>query len=254
MASENELAAILTASLTPSLDLKQPPVAISFADTVPRGVQMHSGRVPAGCSFWQDGAATAFATTAADHSLCAIGVYTHNLQPSPAQQTDLMDALKVFGELDYVRSEDLQLIPVLGSQPGYVVYAPLADSPLPPDVVLLFVNANQTLILSEATQQVENQNAPAMGRPACAIVPQVMNTDRAALSLGCCGARAYLDVLTDDVAVFAIPGAKLEAYVRRIEALAKANGILANFHKIRRKTIAAGGTPTIKESLAALTS
>jgi uncharacterized protein (DUF169 family) len=130
----------------------------------------------------------------------------------------------------------------------------LAESPLPPDVVLLFVDANQTLILSEATQQVENQNAPAMGRPACAIVPQVMNTGRAALSLGCCGARAYLDVLTDDVAVFAIPGARLEAYVRRIEALAKANGILANFHKIRRKTIAAGGTPTIKESLAALTS
>ena len=80
---------------------------------------------------------------------------------------------------------------------------------MPPDMVLLFVNANQTLILSEATQQVENQNAPAMGRPACAIVPQVMNTGRAALSLGCCGARAYLD-------------------------------------------IAAGATPTIKDSLAAL--
>ncbi len=118
--------------------------------------------------------------------------------------------------------------------------------------MLLFVNANQTLILSEATQQVENQNAPAMGRPACAIVPQVMNTGRAALSLGCCGARAYLDVLTDDVAIFAIPGAKLEAYTRRIEALAKANAVLANFHQIRRRAIAAGAAPTIKDSLAAL--
>jgi uncharacterized protein (DUF169 family) len=144
------------------------------------------------------------------------------------------------------------LIPVLQSQPGYVVYAPLADSLLPPDVVLLFVNANQTLILSEATQQVENQNPPAIGRPACAIVPQVMNSGRAALSLGCCGARAYLDVLTDDVAVFAIPGAKLEAYARRIEALAKANAVLSNFHQIRKRDIAAGGTPTIKDSLAAL--
>lgn len=55
------------------------------------------------------------------------------------------------------------------------------------------VNANQTLILSEATQQVEKQNPPAMGRPACAVVAQVMNTGRAALSSGCCGARAYLD-------------------------------------------------------------
>jgi uncharacterized protein (DUF169 family) len=163
-----------------------------------------------------------------------------------------MDALKVFGELDYVRAEDLALIPVLASQPRYVVYAPLADSPLPPDVVLLFVNANQTLILSEATQQVENQNAPAMGRPACAIVSQVMNSGRAALSLGCCGARAYLDVLTDDVAVFAIPGGKLEAYTRRIEALSKANGVLAKFHSLRRNAVASGQTPTIKDSLAAL--
>jgi uncharacterized protein (DUF169 family) len=248
MSQERNLAGVLTASL----DLKQPPVAICFADSLPPGVKSHAGRVPAGCRFWEDGATAAFATSASDHSLCAIGVYTHNLQTSPAQQTDLMDALKVFGELDYVRQEDLGLIPVLGSRPAYVVYSPLANSPLPPDVVLLFVNANQTLILSEATQQVENQNAPAMGRPACAIVPQVMNSGRAALSLGCCGARAYLDVLTDDVAVFAIPGGKLEAYTRRIEALSKANSVLAKFHSLRRQAVAVGQTPTIKDSLAAL--
>jgi uncharacterized protein (DUF169 family) len=118
--------------------------------------------------------------------------------------------------------------------------------------VILFINANQTLILSEATQQVENQNPPAMGRPACAVVAQVMNTGRAALSLGCCGARAYLDALTDDVAIFAIPGAKLKAYAERIEALSKANALLSNFHRLRRRDIEAGQEPTIKQSLAAL--
>jgi uncharacterized protein (DUF169 family) len=244
----SQLAAILAASL----DLRQAPVAISFTESLPVGVKSHAGRVPAGCRFWEDGATAAFTTSASEHSLCAIGVYTHNLQTSPAQQTDLMDALKVFGELDYVRQEDLALIPVLESQPRYVVYAPLADSPLPPNVVLLFVDARQTLILSEATQQVENQSAPAMGRPACAVVPQVMNTGRAALSLGCCGARAYLDVLTSEVAVFAIPGDKLEAYTRRIEALSKANGVLSKFHNLRRHAIEAGETPTIKDSLAAM--
>jgi uncharacterized protein (DUF169 family) len=242
----------LANSLAASLDLQQPPVALSFTDSLPAGIKTYSGRVPAGCKFWQDAATTAFATTAADHNLCAIGVYTHNLPSSPAQQTDLMDALKVFGDLDYVRPEDLESIPVLQSQPAYVIYAPLASSSLHPDVVLLFVNPGQILILSEATQQVENQNAPAMGRPACAVVPQVMNTGRAALSLGCCGARAYLDRLTNDVAIFAIPGAKLEAYTRRIESLAKANAVLANFHQIRRRAIAAGAAPTVKESLAAL--
>jgi uncharacterized protein (DUF169 family) len=119
-------------------------------------------------------------------------------------------------------------------------------------VVVLFVDASQTLLLSEATQQVENQNAPAMGRPACAVIPQVANTGIAALSLGCCGARAYLDVLTDDVAIFAIPGAKLDAYVRRIEALANANAILTKFHQIRRRDVEAGQTPSVKASLAAM--
>jgi hypothetical protein len=54
------------------------------------------------------------------------------------------------------------------------------------------------------------------------------------------------------VAVFAIPGGKLEAYARRIEALAKANAVLSSFHRIRKRDIAAGGMPTIKDSLAAL--
>ena len=71
----SQLAAILAASL----DLQQPPVAISFADSLPVGVKRHAGRAPAGCRFWEDGATTAFATSASDHNLCAIGVYTHNL-------------------------------------------------------------------------------------------------------------------------------------------------------------------------------
>ncbi len=242
----------LAETLAASLHLSQPPVAVCFTDAVPASIPAHSGRAPAGCRFWEDAAAGVFATSSADHALCAIGVYTHNLEPTPAQQTDLMDALKVLGELGYVTERDLPLIPVLKSRRAHVVYAPLAQSPLPADVVLLFVDAGQTLILSEATQQVENQNAPAMGRPACAVVPQVMNTGRAALSLGCCGARAYLDVLKDDVALFAIPGAKLAAYTERIAALAQANMVLAKFHHLRRQDVEAGNAPTVKESLAAM--
>jgi uncharacterized protein (DUF169 family) len=251
-ATQNTRFAPIADILTASLGLQQPPVAISFTDSLPVGIPAHVGRVAAGCRFWEDGAAAAFATTAVDHSLCAIGVYTHNLQPSPGQQTDLRDALKVFADLGYVRPEDLPEIPVLQSQPKYVVYSPLAHTALTPDVVMLFVHSNQTLILSEATQQVENHVAPAMGRPACAVVPQVMNTGRAALSLGCCGARAYLDVLSDDVAIFGIPGAKLAAYAERIETLSKANALLSRFHRIRRQAVEEGQNPTIRESLAAL--
>jgi uncharacterized protein (DUF169 family) len=242
----------IAVSLIEALHLQQPPVAIAFADSIPSGTREYAGSAPAGCRFWQDATTASFATSAADHSLCAIGVYTHNLQFTPPQQTDLLDALKVFGQLEYVREADIPSIPVLRTQPKYVVYSPLRETPLPPDVVLLFVNASQMLILSEAVQQVENHHAPAMGRPACAVVPQAMNTGEAALSLGCCGARAYLDILSEEVAMFAVPGAKLGQYVQRIESLAKANAVLSSFHQLRRRDVQAGRKPTVKESLAAM--
>jgi uncharacterized protein (DUF169 family) len=240
----------LSEILTSSLRLRQAPVAISLVNSLPDGLAQFHGRVAAGCKFWEEGAESGFATSASDHNLCAVGVHTHNLQPSPAQQADLMDALKVFADLDYVRPQDVAAIPVLRSQPAHVVYAPLARTPLPADLVMLLVDAGQTLILSEAVQQVENQAAPAMGRPACAVVPQVVNTGRAAISLGCCGARAYLDRLQDDVAIFALPGANLESYVERIAALAKANSVLSKFHRLRRGQVEGGASPSVKQSLA----
>ena len=242
--------AALSEVLRDTLQLRQSPVAIGFAESLPAGIARPEKRVAAGCRFWQDAAEASFVTAAEDHSLCAVGVYTHNLQPTSL--VDLHDALQIFGELGYVREADAALIPVLQTRPDYVIYSPLAETHIAPDVVLLFVDARQTLLLSEAVQQVEGGNPPAMGRPACAVIPQVMNTGRAALSLGCCGARAYLDVLTDEVAIFALPGKNLEAYVQRIEVLAKANTVLAKFHSIRRHDIEAGGAPSIQDSLAAL--
>jgi uncharacterized protein (DUF169 family) len=242
----------VSTEITDALQLRNPPIAICFADSIPTGFGAPLNRAPAGCRFWQDATSASFATSSADHSLCAIGVYTHNLEPSPAQQADLMDAIKVFGDLGYVRQEDLPLIPVLQSQPRHVLYSPLAETPLPPDVVLLFADAAQALILSEATQQVEGGNAPAMGRPACAIVPQVMNSGRAAMSLGCCGARAYLSLLTSSISLFAFPGTHIDAYSGRIVALVSANAALSKFHQIRHQEIHAGHSPTIQESLQAM--
>lgn len=252
MPTETATLRALAQSLTESLKLTQPPVAVAFTDTAPAGVPLYTGTAPAGCRFWQEATHGVFATAPRDHDLCAIGVYTHHLESTPAVQTDLMDALKVFGELDYVRPEDMPFIPVLQREAKIIVYGPLASIPVPPDVVLLFVKAEQTLILSEASQQLENGLPPALGRPACAVIPQAFNTGRTALSLGCCGARAYLDVLTPDLALYAVPASKLQAFTGRVAALANANAVLTQFHAMRRQDIEAGKHPSVKESLHAM--
>jgi hypothetical protein len=147
-------------------------VAIAFTDTVPAGVPPYAGLAPAGCRFWQEATGRVFATVSRDHDLCAVGVYTHHLASTVLLRTDLQDALKVFTDLEYVRPEDMAFIPVLQREAKVVVYGPLASIPVPPDVVLLFVKAEQALILSEASQQLENGLPPALGRPACGIVPR----------------------------------------------------------------------------------
>jgi uncharacterized protein (DUF169 family) len=238
--------------LTRALTLTDPPIAVCLADAVPAGVRRWSGPVPAGCFFWQEAARGAFATEAGDHDSCAIGTFTHNLDATAAHEADRRAALEVFADLKYVTAEDLAMIPVLATRPRAVVYAPLAATPLPPDVVLLLVRADQTLILSEASQSLERGLPPAMGRPACAVIPQAKNTGRAALSLGCCGARAYVDVLTADKAIYAIPGPRLDEYAARVDELASANRVLTSFHRLRRADVEAGKRPTVKESLAAL--
>jgi uncharacterized protein (DUF169 family) len=240
----------LAESLTRSLHLTTPPVAIRFVDAPAPG-DGAAPRVTAGCVFWQEGAHRSFATVSSDHASCAIGQYTHGLELE-ASSTDLEDAMRVMGDLGYLRPEDMAFVPRSEKTAKHVAYGPLADAPSLPDVVLLFVRADQQLLLTEATQQLELGLAPAMGRPACAIVSQSINSGRAALSLGCCGARAYVDTLTPDIALYAIPGARLAAYAERITTLAKANEVLTGFHRVRRAQIEAGERPSVKSSLAVL--
>ena len=233
-----------------SLKLRVAPVAVCMTDEPPQGVPASSQPAPAGCAFWERGAKGALVTSQKDHANCVVGMYTHHMPlATNEQQDDLNTCLKVFGDLGYVRPEDMPGIPVLKEEAKHVTYAPLAATPVPPSVVLLFADSRQSLAITEAVQQVESGAPPALGRPACAVIPQAINTGKPALSLGCCGARAYLDVLTDDFALWALPGARIADYAARIKVLADANNILTKFHQLRRDDVAAGKSPSVKESL-----
>ena len=236
--------------LIASLELSLPPIAVSLQDAVPDGVPEFDGSVPAGCVFWQEAARRTFATSAKHHALCSIGIHTMNLAQAPASQPEeLRTALEAMTGLDYVREAEVAAIPVARSEVKHALYGPLADFPAEPDVVLLFANARQGLVLSEALGRVDGGVPPAMGRPACAALPQALNQGLAAMSLGCCGARAYLDALADDIALWALPGNRLDRYCEQITTFANANRTLAMFHERRRTDVKAGLRPTVQESL-----
>ena len=236
--------------LIASLELSLPPIAIAFRDAVPDGVPEFDGSVPAGCVFWQEAAKRTFTTSARHHALCSIGIHTLNLSQAPASQPEeLRTTLEAMTGLDYVREEEVAAIPVVRRAVKHALYGPLADFPADPEVVLLFADARQGLVLSEAVGRVDGGVPPAMGRPACAVVPQTLNHGLATMSLGCCGARVYLDALSDDTALWALPGGRLDQYCDQIVAFANANRTLAMFHERRRADVESGQRPTVRESL-----
>ena len=236
-----------------ALALTKTPVAVTFTDSAPSGSAAPAASVPAGCSFWELGANSNLATEASHHRHCAIGIHTHNLAGAPeSQQHELETALGAMQGLDYVRPSEVQALPVIHTPHRYVLYGPLSEAASTPDVVLLFARASQGLVVTEALTRVDGEVPSVMGRPACALVPQVVNGGRSVSSLGCCGARAYLDALSDEMALWGLRGDRLEAYAEEIEGLSKANSVLTQFHELRRAAVEAGETPTVEDSLARL--
>ena len=243
----------ISTAISKALQLRVSPIAVCLSEEAPEGLPTPETPAAAGCVFWERGAESAFVTTPSDHSNCVIGMHTHHMPlTTDAQQDDLKACLQVFGDLGYVRPDEVGSIPVLSKESKYVTYAPLALAPQDPSAVLLLADSRQSLAITEAVQQVDPTAPPALGRPACAVIPQVVNTEKPALSLGCCGARAYLDVMTDDFALWALPGTRIAEYAERIQILASANQILTKFHALRRIDVDTGASPSIKDSLARL--
>jgi uncharacterized protein (DUF169 family) len=221
-------------SLTELLRLTSAPVAIAFVDAAPPGVAHVSAVEPAGCGYWRRAAAgEVFYTVADDHKRCPVGAHTHNVTLSPEEQQELMGLVQTMVGLSYLKMEDVAKIPTRKDPLRVAVYAPLADAPVPPDVVLIRGNAQQLMLLAEAAQAAGVAGTSAtMGRPTCAVLPESINSARTAASFGCVGNRVYTGA-DETEAYFAIPGPHLATVEERLAVIVRANQELETFHRAR---------------------
>jgi uncharacterized protein (DUF169 family) len=223
--------------LTTLLNLTSPPVAIAFVDEAPAGVPRVASPEPAGCGYWRRAAdGEVFFTLADDHKRCPVGAHTHHVPLSPAEQQELMGLVKVMAELSYIKLEEVVTIPTRKTPLRVAIYAPLDKAPTAPDVVLVRGNAQQLMLLAEASQSAGVAGAgPAMGRPTCAVIPEAINSARTSASFGCVGNRVYTGA-DDSEAYFAIPGALVAAVEERLAVIVHANQELEKFHRGRAET------------------
>jgi uncharacterized protein (DUF169 family) len=224
--------------MTELLGLASPPVAVTFAAAPPAGIARVSRPGPAGCAYWKQAAEGAvFYTEAADHWNCPVGAYTHGVGLPPERAKELEGVVGTMVGLQYIRMEEVGALPRRKEPFRVAVYAPLAETPTPPDVVLVRGRARQIMLVAEAARAagLEGDRA-AMGRPACAMIPAVLEGPGGVTSLGCIGNRVYTG-MGDDELYFTIPGGKVGLVVERLEAVMHANRELETYHEARRASL-----------------
>ena len=223
----------LARGLNETLNLTAPPIAITFSDDAPPGVDPfdspmptatddgRTGRVPAGCVFWMRGAERTFSTVAEDHANCSVGSVTHGFKTldevaGNADVAALLDA-------GWVTMDVVPQIPVVRDRPGTVTYGPLAETPVDPDVVLLRINGKQLMVLADALPGLRIE-----GKPQCHIVAIAKQDDEVAASVGCALSRVRTGMPATEMTC-AIPGARLPEVLAALSTTAEADTTVARY-------------------------
>jgi uncharacterized protein (DUF169 family) len=223
----------LALGLHDTLNLTSPPIAITFSDDAPPGVEPYdapmpeptadgrTGRVPAGCVFWMKGADRTFSTVADDHANCSVGSVTHGFKTldevaGNADVAALVDA-------GWVTMDVVPQIPVVREKPGTVTYGPLADTPVDPDVVLLRINGKQLMVLADALPGLRIE-----GKPQCHIVAIAKQDGDVAASVGCALSRVRTGMPATEMTC-AIPGERVPEVLGSLSATAQADTTVARY-------------------------
>ena len=215
------------------LGLVRRPIAMAMRATPPAGVAKFEGTAPAGCAFWRMASeGRTFFTVPSDHYNCAMGSYTHSIPLPPDRAKELDETLAFMTGIGYLRMEEVPDIPVLPTTPGAVVYAPLGDTPVDPDVVLFWGPASRVMLLQEAAIRAGVSGLNTFGRPTCMAVPAALALGMVA-STGCVGNRVYTG--TEEGEMYAaVPGKDLARLAETTSTIKSANVQLMEYHQARR--------------------
>lgn len=228
----------LEQQLTDALALPRRPVAIAARQHAPANVPAFSGSMPSGCSFWRLAAeGRVFSTVPSDHYNCPVGSHTHRIALPPERAHELSDVLSLMSQVGYIRMEEVPAIPQLPETPAVVVYAPLGETPVDPDAVIVAGIPGRLMLVNEAATRSGTALQPFFGRPTCMAIPAALGHGVVS-STGCIGNRIYTD-LPDSEMYTVIAGDQVAAITDALTHITGANAALTEYHQARRAALTA---------------
>lgn len=231
--------AVVARELRALLDLEQEPIGISFVKERPEGMAVFEGQVPSSCSFWREAERGVFYAPAEKHFNCAVGAMTMGFNIEPFKQT-LMTTVQMMCDCGYIGGGEPEKIPTVKAGHTGIVYGPLQDLPIDPDLALLWVKPRQAMLLNEASGGADwsrGSPLPVLGRPACSALPLALTQAQVMLSLGCLGMRTFTEIGSDRM-LAVLPGVKLTEIVDRLRATVEANRSMAEVYDASKAAFA----------------
>lgn len=219
--------------LTNLLGLAAPPIAITFSDGRPPGVEPfdapvapateggRTGRVPAGCVFWMRATDRTFTTVEEDHGNCSVGMLTHGF--IDLEEAAGREDVRTIIECGWVTPEAAAGIPAVRRRYSNVTYGPLASTPVDPDVVLVRLNGRGLMVLMDALPDLHVE-----GKPQCHIVAVAREQGRVAVSAGCALSRARTGMPASEMTC-CIPGGQLAEVLDALRRTADIDTTVARY-------------------------
>jgi uncharacterized protein (DUF169 family) len=223
----------LASDITRLLNLKLRPIAITFSDGAPKEVPPfegampeptadgRTGKVPAGCVFWAKSVERTFTTVPEDHGNCSVGCYTHGLK-TLNEISENSDVSKLL-ECGWVTEDMLSQIPAVKERSNFVTYGPLEDTAVDPDVVLIFINGIQAMLLHDSVPDMHIE-----GKPQCHIIPMAKERKQIAMSVGCMLSRVRTGMAATEMTC-AIPAIRLTEVISSLEKTRMADSVVATY-------------------------
>ncbi len=217
----------ISKTLEDQIPLDKPAIGLAFVEDRPDEIERTGTVVPSSCAFWYEAETDVFYAAAEDHYNCPLGAMVMGFPLGEDQMRQLMQEVGMMCESSYVREEEVPNVPKVDKPSSGIVYGPLSRLPVNPDVVLLWVNPMQAMVVGESAGLINWAAGPAgvYGRPGCAAIPVAIAGGTVSQSLGCVGMRINSGI-SDEYMLMAVPQKRLAPLAEALERVSETHMLM----------------------------
>ncbi|MBI3545890.1 MAG: DUF169 domain-containing protein [Gammaproteobacteria bacterium] len=204
------------------LQLAYDPIGIS--STSDSAVATTSAAAPSACNLWRRAESASFTADAKAHMNCKVGAHVMGFSLQGEDMQALGSLMQTMTGVAYIMPDEVPALPRLPEHKAWR-YTPLRVSIVDSDLVVLWIDARQVMLIQEAMGSAHWKSGKGLrttGRPACGALALAYHHAEAVVSFGCAGMRTFTEI-PDQYMLFVIPGELVEGLCRSLAQTAQAN-------------------------------